>query len=313
MFVLDIRSFGKVILASLLLVSLCLQSAPVNAGKIYRWVDEQGQLHFSDSPQNAPAELRQDAKEYRPSASSLTVTSPSLPSAAALPRATAPGGGPKDSISIPYTAKEGSANRVIIDITFNGAVTAPILVDTGSPGLIISDDLADRLGLFDKNGSGLMVLISGIGGNKAATRTIVENLTIGDITEEFIPAHIVSGMSDAYQGLIGMDILARYTLTIDPANQRLIANEIATTQDLPAGRSRSWWQTNFREFNYYTEFWDQQANLISKSDSPYSRLPATQSKKLKDFISRQQSEAQHLYSQLERFARWRNVPRHWRR
>ena len=153
MFLLDNRSFCTFILASLLLASLCLQSAPVSAGKIYRWVDEQGQLHFSDSPQNAPAELRQDAKEYQPSASSLTVTSPSLPSAAAPPRPAGPSGGPKDSISIPYTAKEGSANRVIIDITFNGAVTAPILVDTGSPGLIISDDLADQLGLFDKNGT----------------------------------------------------------------------------------------------------------------------------------------------------------------
>lgn len=304
--------------AQLLLLAMLLGGlgfAGTAAGKIYRWVDENGQLHFSDSEQNIPEHIRAKTKEYKPDPASLSITNdrsaPATP--ARTERAANNSPQPAGSISIPYTAKEGTANRVIIDIRFNGAVTVPIMVDTGSPGLVLSDSLANRLGLFDRDGSRLLVLISGIGGQQAAARTIVDKISIGGITEEFIPAHIVADMADAYEGLIGMDILSGYTLTIDSANQRLLANPIPARQDLPGGRNRSWWQSNFREFSYYTEFWEEQAKLMSKSDSPYSRLVSSELEQLKRFISHQQNEAQNLYNQLERYARWKSVPRHWRR
>lgn len=290
---------------------------PAAAGKIYRWVDENGQLHFSDSPHNAPVDRREQAKEYKPNSSSLSITE-NNPQPTTTPSTDnndelVDEGLARDSISIPYTAKEGAANRVIIDITFNDSVTAPILVDTGSPGLIITTELATQLGLFEQEGSQLMVLISGIGGQQTAIRTIVEKLSIDKITEEFVPAHIVPKMSNAYQGLIGMDILANYRLTIDTSNQRLIANTDPATQNLPGGRSKSWWQNNFREFAYYGDFWEQQAALLEKSGSPYAQLAPSEKQRLKKFIQQQQNEAETLLTQLERFARWRSVPRHWRR
>jgi len=110
-----------------------------------------------------------------------------------------------------------------------------------------------------------------------------------------------------------MDILSSYTLTIDPVQRRLVATEISASKGLPAGRDQFWWQTNFRELNYYQEFWEQQLQLLNQSGSPYSRVSSSKRKQLEDFISRQKNEAQNLYHQLERYARWNNVPRHWRR
>ena len=305
----------RLILLTVLICGFSLSVTPDALSKIYRWVDESGQLHFSDSPQNIPVEIRSETKEYQPDSSSLTITS-DAPQSKPLKNA------PSDaqdapiqagSISIPYTAKEGSANRVIIDISFNGSKAVPILVDTGSPGLVITNSLASRLGLFDRDGSQLMVLISGIGGQQIAARTIIDKLSIGTISEKFIPAHIVPDMSDAYQGLIGMAILSSYTLTIDSVNKRLIAKAIPEMQDLPGGRSQAWWQTTFKEFGFYNNFWKNQANLIGKTDSAYYRLASSEIKRLKSFIQYQQNEAQDLYNQLERFARWQSVPRHWRR
>ncbi|MBE9486413.1 MAG: aspartyl protease family protein [Chloroflexi bacterium] len=313
MLFIEIRTCCRLILPVIIVAYLCLLTVPVSAGKIYKWRDKQGRLHFSDSKHNVPTELLNETKEYQPDSSSITVMPGSEPISDNVAKTTDRDKLRKDSFSIPYVSREGSANRVIINVTFNGTVTAPILVDTGSPGLIISDDLAHRLGLFDKNGSRLMVLISGIGGTKTAARTIINKLSIGSITEEFIPAHIVSEKWDAYAGLIGMDILSSYTLTIDPANQRLIANEIPAVRNRPAGRDKVWWQAKFREFRFYSEFWEQQVMLVDRSNSPYSRLPPSEHKKLKSFIFQQRDEAQELFSKLERFARWRNVPRHWRR
>jgi len=52
---------------------------------------------------------------------------------------------------IPYDPYEGSAQRVIINVTLNGRVSARLAVDTGAPKTIISFELAEQLGL--KNGT----------------------------------------------------------------------------------------------------------------------------------------------------------------
>jgi hypothetical protein len=198
-------------------------------------------------------------------------------------------------------------------MVFNGRVTVPILVDTGSPGLVISAGLADQLGLFNKDGNNLLVTIGGIGGSEPAIRTIIDKVQIGSITEEFIPAHIVREMSDAYQGLVGMDILAKYSVTIDSARHRLVARRNPESSKLPAGRNRHWWETNFREFGFYHEFWEGQLKTINNSGGPYARLSSSRRDEIKRFIEHQYQESKDLFSRLDRYARWNSVPRHWRR
>ena len=304
---------SRLVILLLITATIGLCTAAIVNGQMYRWVDENGQLHFSNSPQDVPDEVRNKNNEYSPNSSSITINNdnkkPIKSNTDAGSKTLS-----KDTISIPYTAKEGYANRVIIDVTFNGQVTVPMMVDTGSPGLVISNSLADYLNLFDEEGGRLMVVISGIGGQKIATKTIIDKLTIGGITEKFIPTHIVSGMSsNHYQGLIGMDVLSSYTITIDPTQHKLVANLIPSAQNHPAGRSRSWWTANFREFGFYKDYWKEQEELIGKSDSPYARLSSSEQKKIKSFIQQQKNIAQELYEKLDRHARWNSVPRHWRR
>lgn len=279
---------------------------------IYRWRDAQGKWHFSDSPQNVPVQLREKAREDQTTSGNLNIISASPNSQTEkLEKQQVEETTGTKSISIPFTAKEGLADRVIIDITFNNSITAPILVDTGSPGLVLSSDLASALGLIDPDGNNMLVLISGIGGSKVAARAIVDKLSIGTITEKFVPAHIIPQQSTAYKGLIGMDILSQYSLTIDSAARRLIAHKRPPAENRPGGRSRSWWQKNFRELTYYMAFWQEQAELIDQHNSPYSRLTSSY-ERVKSFIQTQQDESQQLHDQLERYARSHSVPRHWR-
>jgi len=307
--------FIRFLILFMITVTLGLCPAAIVNGQMYRWMDKNGQLHFSNSPQDVPAEVRNKNNEYTPDSSSITINKNSTGSASKITESSRTAANQNaHSISIPYTAREGYANRVIIDVTFNGQVTVPMMVDTGSPGLVLSSSLADRLNLFDEEGGRLMVIISGIGGRKVATKAIIDKLTIWGITEKFIPAHIVSGMASGhYYGLIGMDVLSSYTMTIDPIQHRLIANLIPSAQDQPAGRDRSWWMANFREFGFYQQFWKQQQELVGQSDSPYSRLATSEQERVKRFILQQKNKADELYEQLERYARFNGVPRHWRR
>lgn len=282
-----------------------------SAADLYRWRDDQGRWHFSDSPQNVPAQIREKAREPQVESGNLNIipTTPRKTRNKSVQNGTVSKG---KELSIPFIANEGYADRVIINITFNNSVTAPILVDTGSPGLVITSDLATRLGLIDPDGNNLLVLISGIGGREIAAKAIVDKINIGNITETFIPTHIIRPASAAYQGLIGMDILSQYSLTIDSANRRLIAKKLPPSENRPGGHNSRWWQKNFKELIYYMNFWDQQAELIDSHNSPYSRLTSRYDQ-VKSFILMQKDESKKLYQRLDRHARRHSVPKHWRR
>lgn len=287
----------------------CLLTLPAMAGTVYKWRDEQGRIHFSDSEMDVPADTNKQVHEYTDQA----VRHPPVSDDPTGDRPTPTGRLPAGEVSIPYVDREGLASRVIIHVKFNGRVTAPIMVDTGSPGMIISASLAQRLGLFDEDKSKLFVFVRGIGGSAFAIRTIIDKIAIDGLTESFVPAHIVANMSRQYQGLIGMDILSSYTITIDSLNQRLIAKPNPAAEALPAGRNQMWWQRTFREFRAHKEFWEMHAELLNDGRSGYARLPSSRRDELKEPIHYQMREAQKLYSQLSNFARWRAVPMHWRR
>jgi len=299
-----------------LIIALSGLDARVLAGSIYKWRDKTGQLHFTDSETNIPPEYRDDASKKTvadtPTPNTNFIPAPTVPKSPARPQSINSETN-EDAINIPFTDREGSADRVIINMVFNGRITVPIMVDTGSPGLVISAELADRLGLFREDSSNLLVMIGGIGGREVAVRTIVDKVQIGSITEECIPAHIVGEMAEAYEGLVGMDILANYTVTIDSAQKRLIARKNPASDQLPAGHGQNWWQRNFREFNYYKELWENQLKAVDDRGGPYTKLPTSRSKELKAFIEYQRAEAEKLLVKLDRYASWKGVPRHWRR
>jgi len=307
------RAVNKVRLSWLLIALLLLFCFPATAGKIYKWRDANGRLHFSDSEQNVPPEAKENLKEYADQPPPASIPSNKNDSQSEKIEGNTASKPSKDDISIPFVSKEGSANRVIVNVTFNERVTVPILVDTGSPGLVISANLANRLGLLDRDSNNIWVLVSGIGGTENALRTIVDKISIGGITEKFIPTHIVANMSDAYEGLIGMDILSNYTLTIDSSNNRLIANLVPEAKDLPGGRNRSWWGSTFREFTLYRDFLDTHAELATNNKPPYSKLADGRRAEYKMFLLDARDDARALFQKLQNYARWNKVPTHWRK
>ncbi len=112
----------------------------------------------------------------------------------------------------------------------------------------------------------------GIGGNQVAARAILDELSVGPIREQVVSAHIITDQSPAYRGLIGMDILSGYTLTIDSVRRCLVAKKLEYSPDRPGGHDRLRWSRNFRELNAYISYWEAQSVDIGSGSSKYSSL-----------------------------------------
>ncbi|MBI5017754.1 MAG: TIGR02281 family clan AA aspartic protease [Deltaproteobacteria bacterium] len=112
-----------------LALTLCLALAAPVAGEIYRWTDDAGSVHFTDSLQNVPSRYR----------SQIQTRSDKLPDAPARP-APAPA-------STPRVALERLDGGYVVAASINGRETARLLLDTGASTTLLSPRLADRLGL----------------------------------------------------------------------------------------------------------------------------------------------------------------------
>lgn len=287
----------------ILLAALSFLSTSSFAGDVVQWTDEKGQLHFSDSMAGVPSKHRGQArmetfKEERSTAEAGRSTSDGQ-----TIRSARDGRGDKptlNSYEVPFEAYEGTAQRVIVSVTFNDSVTVPMIIDTGAPGLVISAPLAKKLGIFVRDDGMVLTTTGGIGGKAPAIRTFVDKVQVGGATDSLIPATVVPAMSPSWEGLIGMDFMSKYSFKIDPARQVVVFEEIAPDPSSPAGRNERWWRGLFKEFHFLHAAWK---NYASRGDVTHEA---------REFASRQVGEVDKLLNKLDRHASQNSVPQNWR-
>lgn len=215
----------------------------------------------------------------------------------------------QNKIEVSYTAFEGSSRRVIIPVVLNGSITAKMALDTGSPGMLIFDRLANRLGLFEKDDGKLLTYSAGIGGEAPSVLTIVDSVQVGRAEDRFIPTYIVASLSDSFDGLIGMDFMANYSIRIDTAKHVVVFEELPDRQSMPGGHDELWWRDNFRNFAIIRGQWKQfreSLNKITMERDP-KKLEG-----IKLFADRQYREADRLFTKLNSYAVTNSVPMNWR-
>jgi hypothetical protein len=288
---------------------------------IFTWTDEKGTIHFSDSASDVPARYRNSltTKTFGPDEE----RQPATPPATREPDdETAPPPAPEPTVAetlkqfeVPYQPYEGTARRVIVSVRFNNRVTAPMILDTGAPGSLISMDLAEQLDLMDKEHGRLFVAIGGIGGNAVGIRTVINRMEIGGATIDFVPAEITKSISDKFEGLIGMDFMANYSMRIDPKKRVVVFEQLDGDEDRPGGYDEQWWRNTFLEFAASYNDWKQRLTAVEKeiarSPFPSSGLPADLERR-RALARWQTQEAEKLMDRLHRFARENAVPMHWR-
>lgn len=246
-------------------------------------------------------------------AAAPVVAAPEAPPAAAPEKPAAPA---LERIELPYEHLEGLAQRIIIPVVLNGRVTARMALDTGAPGTILSTRLATKLGLMEEGASRLRTAAGGIGGSAPASLVILDSLAVGRAKSEFVPATVTELFSDAWDGLVGMDFLAGYSVNIDSAEHVLVLTEQSPRASTPAGHDEAWWRRTFQLLAGQRAWWKNvRATLeekISKSEVSAGGDAETM-QKLLVFARSQDREAEQLASRLERHASTHSVPLEWRR
>lgn len=210
--------------------------------------------------------------------------------------------------AVPYNPYEGTARRIIIPVTFNGRVTAPMLLDTGAPGMHISYRLAEKLGVIDDDESSLWINMAGIGGSAPAIYTIIDRIQVGEAEDHFIPTTVSRSMSDYFDGLIGMDFMAGYSVRIDTRKHVVVFEELPSSPYMPAGHDETWWRITFLNFASMKSVWENQREYLNGLDNNSDML-----RRMRKFADRQYREADTLYTRLRVYASENAVPLEWRK
>jgi hypothetical protein len=270
--------------------------------EIYKWIDENGELHMATSLADVPERYRDQITRIK------TDTAPAVKPAATKDAPSAAGQSPSATnepelrrFEVPYR-NQGSTRRVIIPVRFNDSVTVPMALDTGSPGMVISLGLAVKLGIFSRDSGTLLTQVSGIGGGALSILTIVDSVSVEGARDAFVPTNVMLNVFQDFEGLIGMDFLTNYMISIDTRKKVVVFQETEPWPGSRGGHDESWWRRTFEDFRIVRDRWKEHAK--SSNQRPGSDAEA--------FIEFQLREAERLLLRLDLYASDNAVPRHWR-
>lgn len=167
----------------------------VQAAEYFRWVDDQGNVHFTDNQHNIPDRFRQRIDRYQ-----------------APENKTPPPPPPKTKASIPFE-KQGSV--VIVDATLNRKTTTRLVVDTGASYTMISSATAKELNI-ETSRNQRTAPFQTANGTIQAPLVSLDSITVGGIEIKNLTAAIHDIQTDGrVSGLLGLDFLANFRMDID--------------------------------------------------------------------------------------------------
>ena len=183
-------------LAALLLI--CLSARNTAAAEYYRWVDDKGVLHITDSLHEVPREQRGNINRIQ------APESPRVPPPEIKPA-------PRKA-SIPF---EKNGNVVIIQATLNNRQAAKLVVDTGASYTFISRALARDLDI-DVGRSAKTMPFHTANGVVEAPLTNLDSITVGGMEIKNLTAAVHDTTPDAHaSGLLGLNFLSNFRMDID--------------------------------------------------------------------------------------------------
>lgn len=190
----------------LLVAALTVAIASPAAAALYRWIDTDGVIHYTDERDSIPERYRTgaellEAPGARASESSGASEPARAPDPSALPAPAAPG--------IPVSPGGGP---LIVDAHLNG-VPLRLLVDTGADRTVIAPAALSRAGYDTTRGA--PVQITGVTGSAVAVLVPIQRLDVAgaQVGPLSVVAHPVPG--DGVDGLLGRDVLDAFSVTVD--------------------------------------------------------------------------------------------------
>ena len=170
---------------------------PSLAAEYYRWVDQDGVVHFTDNLHNIPENQRGPAKRIQATDSPPPVARPKVAPVKA---------------SIPI---EKHGQIVIIEAMLNKKTAAKFVVDTGASYTMISSAMAKELDI-DLTQDQRTMPFQTANGLIQAPLTNLESITVGGMEIKNLTAAVHDAVPDPQvAGLLGLNFLTNFRMDID--------------------------------------------------------------------------------------------------
>lgn len=203
------------------------------AAEIYRWQNSQGQIHYSSSPPSypvtGPIEVKRNNRWYRYTGEEAfpnLTTNPAnqITYTTSFPNQLLPLEKAAQQTVIPYSQYQ---SMIIVEVTLNPGITRPFAIDTGATYTVISQELADTLHLRPTPAAPRITLQTANGRIQVPLVTL-DSLTVNGLENSNITAAIHQFDESAMiSGLLGLNFLNRFQMTVDAKNNQLIFIPIA--------------------------------------------------------------------------------------
>ena len=170
------------------------------AADFFRWIDQNGVVHFTDSIHNIPEARR---------ATAVRIKAQEPPRPAAPPKASP---ATVAKASVPF---EKRGQVVVVEVMLNNSVPARLVVDTGATYTMISAATAKELSI-DPHRVPRTMPFQTANGVIQAPLTNLESVTVGGMEIKNLTAAIHDAVPSAQvAGLLGLNFLSNFRLDID--------------------------------------------------------------------------------------------------
>jgi hypothetical protein len=188
-------------------LAMGMLASPAHA-QLYRWVNEQGEVHFTQGLENVPERFRGGARLLGyPEAAPAPAPIAPAGSPAATPEAPPPG--VRGGARIPFTPGE----PILLTVRVNGLRTVRLLLDTGAQSTLIHTRALAAIGVDPSGGRPISVM--GVTGQAEGRYVGLESLEVGEARVAPLGVIAYDLLLREGDGLLGRDFLDRFKLTVD--------------------------------------------------------------------------------------------------
>lgn len=211
---------------------------------MYKWKDDQGKVHYTDSVSKIPP-------KYRKGANPGFKTLKSAPSNTSLG---ARGGGsaseysfsiPAEGIEVPLIPM-GNGNYAV-EVVFNNSIKLVLMLDTGASMVVLHPSMARKLGIANLSEQP-QIVVSTAGGRELNPIGVLDSVKVGSAVVADVEMALNSHM-EPEGGLLGMTFLNDFRFEIDRQQNLLILKPLRPGNDkVYGGRPETWWRDKYASY-----------------------------------------------------------------